>query len=1850
MAPGNNTTHHQRGGGGAGRGGGRGGRFNHQSNSGRGGGKPASKPTEKKYIFAPHTSGGKQTNYASYHSTVEHICQHIQAKFTNGHDCAKSLRESQKIDLSQEEPKRTMSTDPDEKVRPIIQAGYDIKYTAEITTHATRVQTLEANMTKAFSLILTDYCTAGMRQRLGEHPDWKTKIEDDPLYLLETIMSCMHDPVRAQYQLVTPTDFITTLLTCKQGTYPNEESLLDWSKRFKQNLELTGPYIGKAALDHYVETLPAYTAAAYKPSTKEEAAFEPMKHKFQWKETAEQKLIKLNNWKAFEAYLFIQGCDQSKYGSFTKNLQAQYSLNNDQYPKTLTAAVDALNQHRYDPKYFESKKKDRERRNNNNNRNTPSSDNSMPSQQTSFAQTTRATQRNSNQPPTNAVTTAICHCCGESGHISKYCPQKDTIAKNDWYVKRAIGAYQEPDSTVTSDNEQSTATTRTTRTTSSAPPANGRSGARTGNNQRAGNWQGFQFFNMQTDLSPLPTVHSHAQKSILGHNPGPFKTTPTKINSLRDVILLDSSSSIDGTFCNPALVTNVRPADRKIGMQTNAGVTTLDTQADVPGYGPVYLDPTHVTNIFGLANLVDTTDRVTFDSAVDDAFYVHNKQKISRFGRTECNLYAFKPPTGYRKSIFDATPTPAPIAVTNTDNSTACLDPEYGLLMTTNTEIYDDEYQFVIASLEENKLFYTERQFNDAHKARILYHGSGRPSLPNLKYATQIGWIKNNPCLSDDITRAKKIFGPAVNVLKGASVRPHPPRVRVDDIIQIPKEIYETHSPVEMSIDLLYISGMPMLTAIDHVIKFRSLIPLRSRNAENLYSALDKVFRVYNKATIAIDPIHADDEFRSLMEKAADNLDCTFLYAPQGEHVPVAERNNRTIADHIRIALHYLPFRFFPRLLVRWIAMSETAKLNWFPVKGGISEHYSPNMILQLPQPDYNRDIKVLQGSYVQAYQDHTIKNDNKARTIDALYLGPMKGSSTGHHVMNIATGLEVRTQKVTQIPITPLVIRAVEALAKKEGMTAIKIENKFKKIIYHNDARPGIDYDDNTYDSDSDSDSDDEEYIRGHGPDIDNDDLADEDTYDPIDQSEIDDLMTDDELPDLIAREPEAPAAAPVPPPARAPARGPPRMANLRAPAPRANPRPARVRAPAIQTHYSRFGTPDPAPQHFKTVTFAQSFVQLERLEQQHNMTPVGEYESIEYTEEDSRVVASLMHDIYSGVSRRGLQFSQQLMFHRGRKRFGKRADDAATKELDQLHRRNCFTPIDPANLTPEEKKRAQTAMMLVTEKRDESVKGRCVYDGSKTRPYFAREDTASPTVSQEAIFLTAVIDAHEGRDVMTADIPNAFIQADLDPIADGEARTIMKITGVLVDLLVRIAPEIYGPFVMIENGKRVLYLLLMKALYGMLVAALLWYRKFRGDLETELYVFNPYDPCVANKTIEKKQHTVRFHVDDLMASHVLPKINDRFDTWLNKMYGHYGAVKCVRGKVHDYLGMTLDFTIKGTVKFQMFDYVANMIDDFPVHLTKDDVAPTPAAPDLFASPQSPPLPKADAEAFHTFVAKGLFLCKRARPDTQTAISALCTRVKEPTQDDWCKLLRYMRYLNATRGDELILSADDLRVMKWYVDVGFAIHPDFKSHTGGGVTMGKGFPISNSRKQRLNTRSSTDSELVGADDMSQLILWTDLFMDAQGYPIKENILYQDNKSTILLLNNGKQSSTKRTRAINIRYFFLTDQIQKGKLRVAYCPTGQMIADFHSKPLQGSIFRKFKQQILGQAKVSPPIIEGDRSVLEYQHSSPNRIQSLTDPVRHSCDRSLKTDITSPKHGEAKTQKTNTNNKRQQLSL
>ena len=116
-----------------------------------------------------------------------------------------------------------------------------------------------------------------------------------------------------------------------------------------------------------------------------------------------------------------------------------------------------------------------------------------------------------------------------------------------------------------------------------------------------------------------------------------------------------------------------------------------------------------------------------------------------------------------------------------------------------------------------------------------------------------------------------------------------------------------------------------------------------------------------------------------------------------------------------------------------------------------------------------------------------------------------------------------------------------------------------------------------------------------------------------------------------------------------------------------------------------------------------------------------------------------------------------------------------------------------------------------------------------------------------------------------------------------------------------------------------------------------------------------------------------------------------------------------------------------------------------------------------------------------------------------------------------------------------------------------------------------------------MNTRSSTETELVSVHDVMPDILWTKLFLQGQGYGSGgkvETILLQDNKRTILLETHGKYSSTKRTKSIDIRYFHVNDKIKKKEIRVEHCPTSKMIADFFTKPLTGPLFKQFRDLIL----------------------------------------------------------------------
>jgi hypothetical protein len=414
------------------------------------------------------------------------------------------------------------------------------------------------------------------------------------------------------------------------------------------------------------------------------------------------------------------------------------------------------------------------------------------------------------------------------------------------------------------------------------------------------------------------------------------------------------------------------------------------------------------------------------------------------------------------------------------------------------------------------------------------------------------------------------------------------------------------------------------------------------------------------------------------------------------------------------------------------------------------------------------------------------------------------------------------------------------------------------------------------------------------------------------------------------------------------------------------------------------------------------------------------------------------------------------------------------------------------------------------------------------------------------------------------------------------------MRLRGKLAELMVKVAPEIYTKYVIINsNGETVLYVRLLNALYGIMKAALLYYQRFVTDLKSIGFEINPYDPCVANKIVDGKQLTVVWHVDDLKVSHVSTLAVTRMANWLKKTYERLfedgsGEMKICRGKIHEYLGMTLDFTVLGKVKISMISYVKEIIQQFAEFDSSPELtAATPAAEHLFkVNDEATPLTQRQATVFHNFVAKCLFLTKRARPDIATAVAFLTTRVKASDEDDWKKLTRMIRYLRGSIELSLILRADSVPVPKWWVDGSHATHPNMRGHSGGCMSLGKGMPINTSTKQKINTRSSTETELVAADDFMPIILWTNYFLEAQGYGHQDTILYQDNQSAILLEKNGRKSSSKRTKHLNCRFYFITDRINSDELSVEYCPTEEMVGDFFTKPLQGKLFYKFRKLIM----------------------------------------------------------------------
>jgi hypothetical protein len=276
--------------------------------------------------------------------------------------------------------------------------------------------------------------------------------------------------------------------------------------------------------------------------------------------------------------------------------------------------------------------------------------------------------------------------------------------------------------------------------------------------------------------------------------------------------------------------------------------------------------------------------------------------------------------------------------------------------------------------------------------------------------------------------------------------------------------------------------------------------------------------------------------------------------------------------------------------------------------------------------------------------------------------------------------------------------------------------------------------------------------------------------------------------------------------------------------------------------------------------------------MEEEEVMLAMTEEDPVE-DKDDKEVLAMVGHYIMvhyeerEGMEEKKKKYkpkSGQYQLEAGIKQFGNQGETAVTKELDQFNKDRVFEPKHTRDLSEEDKKKALSSLIFLNKKKSGVIKARSCANESPQIEHIAKEEGAAPTVALKSVFILSTIDAKESRKVVTVDLLGAFLHAD------NKGYVIMKMVGMLAELMVKTNLKLYQQYVILEKGRSVLYLRLQKALYGMMKSALLFYRKLVSELREMGFEINPYDPCVANKTVNGTQMMIRWHVDDFMITHL--------------------------------------------------------------------------------------------------------------------------------------------------------------------------------------------------------------------------------------------------------------------------------------------------------------------------------------------------------------------------------------------
>jgi hypothetical protein len=383
------------------------------------------------------------------------------------------------------------------------------------------------------------------------------------------------------------------------------------------------------------------------------------------------------------------------------------------------------------------------------------------------------------------------------------------------------------------------------------------------------------------------------------------------------------------------------------------------------------------------------------------------------------------------------------------------------------------------------------------------------------------------------------------------------------------------------------------------------------------------------------------------------------------------------------------------------------------------------------------------------------------------------------------------------------------------------------------------------------------------------------------------------------------------------------------------------------------------------------------------------------------------------------------------------------------------------------------------------------------------------------------------------------------------------------------------YRPFLRKDNK---ILVRMNKLLYGYKEAALGWFNTFMDLFDTNGYSHVPKDKCFIYKHDTKDNLIMSaITVDDGFGA--VSRNSTLKDSFLSLIRTKF-AITLTESDTFDYLGMSFKFDrVNKSVSISQRQYVDKLISNF--NITKS--ARTPSLADLYEEDPSSPLLK-DQMGFLALNSSCNFAASRTYPEILPCSSTLAAHYYKATEQDYKRGIRMIEYMKSESNHELYLRPKSLKVIG-YADASYAERSTGHSQTGGCIGVeGVNTPclfIFCSAKQSIIAKSSCEAELIAANSVGDYFVWLREVLEAlhlsDGEPA---VLYQDNKATIIIGEKG-DGSFKRTKHIRVRYFWLSELVSRGELKLAYVPTDEMVADILTKPIVGNAFRYLKDKLLG---------------------------------------------------------------------